>query len=234
MLREVPMYRAQSPHHASGLNDASPANERTSECARNSPISEGDLQRQEAKRSAQFIASAWDFIFTEVSVDSTLDKIVRIPASIDRSPARTGYERAFGRGCSKSGSARCDNRDTIHDAYPQEPCEERAVGPRRTCGLAARLQMNKVMDVRPLENYRVWLRFADGTQGEIDLSDLAGHGVFAAWSDPELFRAVHPEEGGGIEWPGGLDICPDSLFMRLTGKAVEDIFPSLKPSPVDA
>ena len=33
--------------------------------------------------------------------------------------------------------------------------------------------MNKVVDVRALENHRVWLRFADGTQGEVDLSDLA-------------------------------------------------------------
>ena len=94
--------------------------------------------------------------------------------------------------------------------------------------------MNKVVDVRPLENDRVWLRFADGAQGEIDLSDVAGKGVFAAWSDSTLFKAVRPEEGGGIEWPGGLDICPDTLFMRLTGKAVEDVFPSLKPTPVDA
>ena len=94
--------------------------------------------------------------------------------------------------------------------------------------------MNKVMDVRPLENYRVWLRFRDGAQGEIDLSDLAGHGVFVAWADPALFEAVHTEAGGGIEWPGDIDMCPDALYMRLTGKSVEDIFPSLKPTPVDA
>ena len=91
-----------------------------------------------------------------------------------------------------------------------------------------------MVDVQPLENHRVFLRFADGTQGEIDLSDLAGKGVFTAWADPELFKAVHLEEGGGIEWPGGLDICPDTLFMRLTGKSVDDILPRLKPTPVDA
>ena len=91
-----------------------------------------------------------------------------------------------------------------------------------------------MVDVRPLENYRIWLRFADGTQGEIDLSDLALRGVFAAWADLESFKNVRPEEGGGIEWPGGLDICPDTLFMRLTGKVVDDLFPSLKRTPVDA
>ena len=45
--------------------------------------------------------------------------------------------------------------------------------------------MNKVVDVRPLETYRVWVRFADGTQGEVDLSDLAGKGVFTGWADSE-------------------------------------------------
>jgi hypothetical protein len=56
--------------------------------------------------------------------------------------------------------------------------------------------------------------------------------VFAAWADHELCKAVHLEGGGGIEWPGEIDMCPDALYMRLTGKSVEDIFPSLKPTPV--
>ena len=30
---------------------------------------------------------------------------------------------------------------------------------------------------------RIWIRFQDGEEGEIDLSDLAGMGVFKAWED---------------------------------------------------
>ena len=94
--------------------------------------------------------------------------------------------------------------------------------------------MSTIVEVRPLDAYRIWLRFSDGAQGEVDLSDLAGRGVFAAWTDPNVFRAVRVEEGGGVEWPGEIDMCPDALYLRLTGKRVEDIFPSLKPTPVDA
>ena len=94
--------------------------------------------------------------------------------------------------------------------------------------------MSKIVEVRPSDGYRIWLRFSDGVQGEVDLSDLVGRGVFAAWTDPNVFTAVRVEEGGGIEWPGEIDMCPDALYMRLTGKSVEDIFPSLKPTPVDA
>lgn len=94
--------------------------------------------------------------------------------------------------------------------------------------------MSRIVEVRPSDGYRVWLRFSDGAQGEVDLSDLSGRGVFAAWTDPNVFTAVRVEDGGGIEWPGEIDMCPDALYLRLTGKAVEDIFPSLKPTPVDA
>ena len=94
--------------------------------------------------------------------------------------------------------------------------------------------MNKVVEVSPLDGYQISLRFSDGTQGEVDLSDLAGRGVFAAWTDPRVFRAVGVEEGGGVEWPGGIDLCPDALYLRLTGKAVDEVFPSLKPTVMDA
>jgi hypothetical protein len=31
---------------------------------------------------------------------------------------------------------------------------------------------------------------------------------------------------GAIEWPGNLDLCPDALYLRLTGKRPEDVFPA--------
>lgn len=34
------------------------------------------------------------------------------------------------------------------------------------------------------EGLRIWLRFSDGSQGEVDLSDLVGLGVFQAWEAP--------------------------------------------------
>lgn len=94
--------------------------------------------------------------------------------------------------------------------------------------------MKKVIDVRALAGYRLWLRFDDATQGEIDLSDLAGRGVCAAWTDSEVFRQVRLDESGAVVWPGGIDLCPDALYLRLTGVPVEDVFPGLKTTSVDA
>jgi len=94
--------------------------------------------------------------------------------------------------------------------------------------------MNRVSDVKPLGGYRLWLRFEDGTQGEVDLADLAGRGVFAAWQEPGVFQAVRIGQVGELCWPREIDLCPDSLYLRLTGKRPEEVFPGLGKGSVHA
>ena len=93
--------------------------------------------------------------------------------------------------------------------------------------------MKKAIEVKALNGYRICIRFADGVEGEVDLSHLAGRGVFAAWADRRVFETVHVDASGAIVWNEQLDLCPDSLYLRLTGKTPEDLFPALK-TPVDA
>lgn len=74
-----------------------------------------------------------------------------------------------------------------------------------------------VIEVEARPNFRVWVRFEDGLDGEVDLSDLAGRGVFKRWiDDPSEFAqvAVDPESGT-IVWPGGLDVAPDRLYRDI-------------------
>ncbi len=94
--------------------------------------------------------------------------------------------------------------------------------------------MARPTEVKALPHFRVWLRYDDGTAGEVDLSDLAGRGVFKAWDDPACFNAVRLSARGAIEWGPDIDICPDAMYLRLTGKSPEDIFPRLKSVRVDA
>lgn len=95
-------------------------------------------------------------------------------------------------------------------------------------------EMKEAVEVRPRDGYRIWLRYADGVEGEVDLSDLAGRGVFRVWADPRVFKKVYIDEGGAIAWEGGVDLCPDALYLRLTGKRPEEIFPRLKTVRTDA
>lgn len=96
------------------------------------------------------------------------------------------------------------------------------------------LEMVRPIAVRPLEGYKIWIRYADGTEGAVDLSDLAGRGAFAPWKDRKFFETVRIGEGGAIAWGKDIDLCPDAVYMRLTGKKVEEVFPNLKAAGADA
>lgn len=75
--------------------------------------------------------------------------------------------------------------------------------------------------VAPLSGYRIWLRYADGVAGEVDLSHLADQEAFAQWSDRQFFQSVNLRPDGVVYWGDGEDIamCSDSLYLELTGQA---------------
>jgi hypothetical protein len=84
------------------------------------------------------------------------------------------------------------------------------------------------VEVAPRPGYRLWLRYDDGTEGEVDLSDMVGKGVFEAWKDPAVFEDVKIGPHGQIGWGEEIDICPDALYLELTGKTPEELFPRLR------
>ena len=90
------------------------------------------------------------------------------------------------------------------------------------------------VEVKALPNYRLWLRYADGVTGEVDLSHLAGQGVFALWNEPGEFERVHVGSLGSVAWTEEIEICPDTLYMEITGKSPEAVFPSLMPKVANA
>ena len=56
--------------------------------------------------------------------------------------------------------------------------------------------MIQPVEVKPLPGYRIWIKYEDGESGEIDLSHLAGKGVFKAWDEPGHFERVHIDPYG--------------------------------------
>ncbi len=80
--------------------------------------------------------------------------------------------------------------------------------------------LKDIIAVKPLEHYRLKLRFEDGAEGVIDVQQLVSFsGVFAPLSNPAEFASVqvHPELGT-ICWPCGADLDPDVLYSRITGQ----------------
>jgi hypothetical protein len=81
--------------------------------------------------------------------------------------------------------------------------------------------MHRVVAVRALTPYEVWLRFEDRREGVVDLGDLVARGgVFSSISTPGEFAKVRVDrEFGAIEWPGEIDLDPDALYERLERRA---------------
>jgi len=78
--------------------------------------------------------------------------------------------------------------------------------------------------VQALPNYRLFVRYCDGAEGEVDLSEFAGKGIFAAWDDPEFFRQVSIGEHRQIRWSDDIELCPDAIYLKLTGKTPDEYF----------
>lgn len=84
------------------------------------------------------------------------------------------------------------------------------------------------LEVKALTGSRIWIRYADGEEGEVDLSHLAGQGVFTLWEDEEKWKNVRIAEDGAIRWSEDVELCPDVTYLKLTGKSPEEAFPKLK------
>ena len=88
----------------------------------------------------------------------------------------------------------------------------------------------KITDAKPTDRFRVFLRFDDGASGTVDLSHLAGRGVFRAWLQEGVFEQLSISPIGALQWPGDLDLCPDSLYLQMVGKTAGEVFPALRHS----
>lgn len=73
-----------------------------------------------------------------------------------------------------------------------------------------------VISATSLGKYKLRLAFNDGTEGTVDLSDMAGKGVFTAWDKNDLFDKVYIDnESGAIAWPGNLDIDTLNCYLQI-------------------
>ncbi len=85
--------------------------------------------------------------------------------------------------------------------------------------------LNDVVEVEPRGEYRLWLRFQDGVQGEVDLRPaLTFQGVFAPLRDSTYFARVRVNpELGTICWPNDADWDPLVLYSLVTGRPIETL-----------
>ena len=88
--------------------------------------------------------------------------------------------------------------------------------------------------VEAREGYRIWLSFSDGVAGEIDLTHLAGDGVFEPWNDRACFESVRLTSYGAVAWTEDAELCAEALYIQLTGVPAEELMPLRRPLGADA
>lgn len=77
----------------------------------------------------------------------------------------------------------------------------------------------KIIACKPKPNYRVWIRFDDGLEGEVDLSHLVGKGIFEAWKSIEFFNQVRIDpETDTLAWGDMIDLDPYVLREEISKK----------------
>jgi uncharacterized protein DUF2442 len=68
-----------------------------------------------------------------------------------------------------------------------------------------------VVGARALGAHRVWIRFDDGAEGEVDLAAHLDGEVFAPLRDAQYFAQLRVGAGRTLEWPNGADFAPEFL-----------------------
>lgn len=76
---------------------------------------------------------------------------------------------------------------------------------------------NKVVQVSPLANGWLHVVFHDGRQGEFDVKPFMTSDFFAVLKNDDYFKQVGLFFGG-VGWPGGQDLGPDTVaaFLHAT------------------
>ena len=73
-----------------------------------------------------------------------------------------------------------------------------------------------VIEAKYIEDYKVWLAFNDGKQGEIDLAKKISKksGVFEPLKDINYFKdfAIINDT---LSWKNGADLAPESLYELI-------------------
>ncbi len=82
--------------------------------------------------------------------------------------------------------------------------------------------MVRIETVQPLNGYRLKVRFNDGLEGVFPVEPAQRGGVFLKLLEAKTFDAVTiNSDFGCVEWPGGIDLCPDTMHRAMSGLEIE-------------
>jgi Protein of unknown function (DUF2442) len=76
--------------------------------------------------------------------------------------------------------------------------------------------MIRIVSAEPLPQCRLKVTFNDGLSGVFRVEPERRGGVFLKLLDVRVFNAVTVNpDFGCVEWPGGIDLCPDAMHQAM-------------------
>lgn len=70
----------------------------------------------------------------------------------------------------------------------------------------------RISGVRPMDNYKLWVRFNNNEEKIFDFKPLLNSPAFAPLSDIEIFKGVYIDYGMPVWNNGDIDIAPEYLY----------------------
>ena len=74
----------------------------------------------------------------------------------------------------------------------------------------------RVIDAKYIKDYKLYLRFSDGSDGEVDLEQELEGEIFEPLNDISYFKDFTVnQELHAVVWPNGADFAPEFLYDKL-------------------
>jgi hypothetical protein len=74
----------------------------------------------------------------------------------------------------------------------------------------------KLIEAKYRRDYRVWLKFSDGVEGEVDLEKELWGEMFQPLTDKARFAELSVSgDFKTLVWPNGADLAPEFLYQQL-------------------
>ncbi|NCC07760.1 MAG: DUF2442 domain-containing protein [Clostridia bacterium] len=75
-------------------------------------------------------------------------------------------------------------------------------------------EMLRVCGVRPIDDFKLWVRFNNGEAKVFDFKPLLGTPAFAPLADIAVFKNVYIDYGVPVWNNGDIDIAPETLYEK--------------------
>ncbi|GBL11370.1 hypothetical protein MSj_02874 [Microcystis aeruginosa Sj] len=85
--------------------------------------------------------------------------------------------------------------------------------------------LKDIIEVKPLNNYQLYLKFEDNQEGIINLEEIIEFvGIFQPLKDLDFFKTVKINpDWGTIYWENRADLDPDVLYSLITNQSLNDL-----------